>query len=51
MYTKPRLERFGTLRELTLVGWNADCDGGIFGIGDGSNVSEFFGFACNNNRS
>lgn len=51
MYQKPKLERFGSLRELTLLGTNADCDGGIFGIGDGSNISEFFGFPCNNSRS
>lgn len=35
MYTKPKLERFGSLRELTLVGLSADCDGGVYGIGDG----------------
>ena len=47
MYQKPKLERFGTLRELTLVGTDADCDGGIFGIGvDGSNIGEFFGVHC-----
>jgi hypothetical protein len=33
MYSKPTLERFGTLRELTLVGLSTNCDGGIFGIG------------------
>lgn len=32
MYIKPRLERFGSLRELTRIGFNADCDGGIWGI-------------------
>ncbi len=33
MYQKPRLERFGTFRELTLYGFVApDCDGGgVFG--------------------
>ncbi len=35
MYVKPRLERFGSVRELTQLGLNQDCDGGIFGIGDG----------------
>lgn len=35
MYQKPKLERFGTFRQLTLYGWTApDCDGGsIYGIG------------------
>ncbi len=27
MYQKPRVERFGTVRELTLVGWNGATDG------------------------
>jgi len=35
MYQKPRLDRFGTFRELTLWGMVApDCDGGgIWGMG------------------
>lgn len=33
MYKKPRLERFGTLRELTLTGLGSDGDGGINGWG------------------
>lgn len=35
MYEKPRLERFGTFRQLTLWGFVApDCDGGgIYGVG------------------
>lgn len=33
MYEKPKLERFGTLRELTLIGFGPDGDGGIFGLG------------------
>ncbi len=35
MYQKPRLERFGTFRQLTLYGFGApDCDGGsIYGVG------------------
>lgn len=39
MYTKPALQRFGGLRALTLVGTNADGDGGIvFGIANGCNI-------------
>jgi hypothetical protein len=33
MYQKPAVERFGSLRELTLVGFGADGDGGIWGSG------------------
>jgi hypothetical protein len=34
MYEKPKLERFGTFRELTQIGLNSDADGAvIFGIG------------------
>lgn len=37
MYTKPELQKFGTVRELTLQGLDEDCDGGVvFGIGDGT---------------
>ena len=36
MYEKPQLVRYGSLRELTQLGFNQDCDGGIYGIGDGS---------------
>jgi hypothetical protein len=32
MYVKPKLEVFGMLRELTQLGLDADCDGGVFGI-------------------
>ncbi|MFO7260514.1 MAG: lasso RiPP family leader peptide-containing protein [bacterium] len=32
MYVKPRLERFGSVRELTQYGLSTDCDGGIFGV-------------------
>lgn len=32
MYQKPTLVCFGTLRELTQIGLNRDCDGGIQGI-------------------
>lgn len=39
MYEKPKVERFGSFRELTLWGTDKDGDGGIiFGIGDGCNV-------------
>lgn len=33
MYTKPALQRFGSLRALTLIGTGADGDGGVFGSG------------------
>lgn len=35
MYQKPRLERFGTFRQLTLFGFSSpDCDGGsVWGVG------------------
>ena len=33
MYQKPRLKRFGSFRELTLIGIGADGDGGIGGSG------------------
>jgi hypothetical protein len=38
MYEKPKLERFGTFRELTLLGIDSGQDaGGMFGLGcDGS---------------
>ena len=32
-YKKPTLERFGTLRDLTLIGLGQDGDGGIQGFG------------------
>ncbi len=35
MYHKPKLERFGTFRELTRIGFGPDGDGGIFGFLDG----------------
>lgn len=40
MYVKPSVERFGSLRELTLIGLNTDCDGGVWGISatDGSTL-------------
>ncbi len=33
MYQKPEVQRFGSLRELTLVGFGANGDGGILGSG------------------
>jgi hypothetical protein len=39
MYEKPKVERFGSFRELTLWGTDEDGDGGvIWGIGNGCNV-------------
>ncbi len=32
MYVKPHLVKFGTVRDLTQIGLNQDCDGGIWGI-------------------
>jgi hypothetical protein len=32
MYEKPKVVCFGTLRDLTRIGLNQDCDGGIQGI-------------------
>jgi len=36
MYVKPQVQRFGTVRELTQLGLGQDCDGGIWGIANGS---------------
>jgi hypothetical protein len=33
MYQKPEVQRFGSLRELTLIGLTGDGDGGILGTG------------------
>ena len=33
MYEKPQLQRFGSLRDLTLIGLGANGDGGIWGLG------------------
>lgn len=38
MYTKPTLQNYGSFRNLTLIGTDADGDGGIFGIGNGCNI-------------
>lgn len=35
MYQKPVVERFGSFRELTLIGCGSDGDSGIFGFLDG----------------
>jgi len=48
MYVKPKLERFGSLRELTLIGTNADCDGGIFGISAVGNGDNWWDLGCHN---
>ena len=32
-YEKPALQRFGTLRDLTLLGATGNGDGGLWGIG------------------
>lgn len=46
MYSKPQIQKFGTFRELTRVGWKQASDGlSILGIG-GCNVSEYFGYDC-----
>jgi len=46
-YTKPKLERYGSLRQLTQIGLDSDCDGGVWGVVDGSNIGELFGVRCN----
>ncbi len=38
LYSKPKLDRFGTLRELTLAGFGADGDGFILGSDPGTDV-------------
>ncbi|MEK9500058.1 lasso RiPP family leader peptide-containing protein [Gaopeijia maritima] len=49
MYKKPRLERFGTLRELTLIGLGSDGDGGIQGWGRiVASVTDGCAWGCNN---
>ena len=39
VYEKPVVVRLGLLREVTQIGWNTDCDGGIVlgttSVGDG----------------
>ena len=49
MYQKPQLVQYGTLRELTLIGFGADGDGGLFGLGIANGC--FIGCNNNNNRS
>ena len=38
MYSKPELVKYGTFRDLTLIGTGADGDGGFFGWLDGCNI-------------
>jgi len=38
MYSKPKLERFGSFRQLTQLGTDSDGDGGFYGIGNGCNI-------------
>ena len=55
MYRKPKLERFGSFRELTQLGLDAEGDGGVY-IGliastpsaDGCNLNQYTGglFTC-----
>lgn len=54
MYVKPKVERFGSLRDLTRLGTDADCDGGgVWGItADGSDIiGEYDGVSCSDLRS
>lgn len=55
MYQKPKLERFGTFRELTKLGLDADGDGGVYigliannAVADGCNLNQFTAgaFSC-----
>jgi hypothetical protein len=54
MYKKPKLERFGTFRELTQLGLDADGDGGVYiglianSVADGCNLNQYTGglFSC-----
>lgn len=41
VYQKPEVQRFGALRDLTLIGPGPDGDGGLWGIGwtDGSTIT------------
>ena len=39
MYVKPEVVRFGTLRELTQLGLDRDCDGGLAGVAPGVTTS------------
>lgn len=42
MYAKPKLERFGTFRELTQWGMYSASDGGaIFGIGCKTDIGDY----------
>jgi len=51
-YTKPRLERFGTFRELTLIGSAVGSDiSAVFGIPAGCNPDDGGQFGCGGGRS
>jgi len=42
MYKKPEIVKFGTLRDLTQLGWDNDCDlSTAFGITSGDNLTTF----------
>ena len=45
MYQKPLLQRFGSLRELTLAGWEG-ADDGVFRQIDGNLGCTFVGTNC-----
>lgn len=51
MYTKPKLIRFGTFRELTLIGFGSDGDGFIIGRLDGPQGCGPLERWCNDTRS
>ena len=37
MYTKPQMQRFGSFRDLTRVGFDSDGDGGFLGLANVAN--------------
>ncbi len=47
MYQKPRVERFGTVRELTLVGWSGATDGFTISGPSSGTGNEYCGGANN----
>lgn len=51
-YTKPKLERFGTFRQLTQIGAALGNDiSAVFGIPAGCNEGDDSEFGCNGGRS
>ncbi|MGI9042048.1 MAG: lasso RiPP family leader peptide-containing protein [Gemmatimonadales bacterium] len=47
LYTKPKLERFGTFRDLTLIGSATGADiSAVFGIPAGCNPNDGGDFGC-----